>query len=329
MRFDAELLIVNRMGAKGFTGQTVDKVGVGGSELEVTQVAESVAALGHDVVVCAGELDACVVRGVRYEPWSWTDARPRRRVRTAVMWRMTPPPEVLADKYVCRATDVSCAPYAIHNRGLGQGWTELVCVSKWQARGFPFARVVHVIPPMMGGIDGPLPDKDPNLFVYASAPSKGLPLTREQWNAMCRKYPEAMAPLKLNVVLPGRSYTELPVVDPEERIELVGTPTVERYRWEIARAAGIFAVSGFAETFGGYGAFAERFGGRAHILALAGRCGMTEALVDGGRYLTTDRETFERQFLEALREPQPAVTVVERSPEALAPDWIRVLSLTA
>jgi hypothetical protein len=333
--FDADVLLWNRTGAKAFTGATVDRVGLGGSELEVVQIAEALTDLGCKCVVCSGEYEPCEVRGVRYEPFDFVEkSRPRRRFRAVYLERWSPCPEVFAEKYVVRATDVASDPYAVHHRGLGQGWTELVCVTKWHARGFPFARHKHVIPPIMDGIPE-MPAKDPNLFVYASAPSKGLPPSCSLWRQMKEKYPEAMGPLRLNVVLPGRSYTESPDLDTGDGgdIELVGTPTVEAYRMEIAKAAGLFYVSQFQETFCNAAAFAERFGGRAHVLALMGRCGMTEALApwkpeaDGGRFLTTDRETFERQFLEALADPPEAPVVVDRSRAALAPDWVRVLGL--
>ena len=70
-RFDADVLIYDRIGVKPYDGETVRSVGLGGSEIMVVQIAEGLAARGHRVVVASGVEDENDVAGVRYVPHSW------------------------------------------------------------------------------------------------------------------------------------------------------------------------------------------------------------------------------------------------------------------
>lgn len=335
--FAADVLLFNGIG-QPFSGETIRRIGIGGSELEVVQVAEALAARGHDVVVAAGIDEEVTVEGVRHVPAEWLATSPRRRFKALYVERWSELPRVFAERTVIRATDVCTPPYDVHNGILGRREAALACVSQWQARGFVFAKVKHILPPMLGAFPGTV-DKDPNLFVYASSPAKGWEPTRQEWHALKKIAKREGGDVgrfakgaRLAVVFPGRSFQDAPELGPEDLdagIEMVGVVTSEDYRREIAKAAALFYVGGFQETFGCCAAFAEKFGGRAHVLCYGGKCGLSEALANGGQFLTTDRETFEADVLEAFVDPPPPVAVEDRSPEALAPFWEKALGLPA
>lgn len=326
MSFDADVLMVCNMKVAPFDGQTTRTVGIGGSELEVVQIAEALAKRGHKVVCATGTEDDVQIEGVRYVPYEWLVSKPYRRVRAVYAERWTAFPEVHADKYVVRATDVCCPPYDVHNGALGRGFADLVCVSKWQAKGFVFAKRKHVIPPMYD--DLPAQDKVRHQFIYASAPTKGLEPTRLMWHELRRLEPKLMADATLAVVLPGRSFAEMPTLsdaDVDAGIYMVGVPTIDEYRKEIARSEGLFYVANFVETYGGVAAMAEIYGGRAHVLCLHGKAGLAEAVA--GPFVTTSRDQFASDFFRCLKTAPPPVTPEDRSPSALAPAWERVLEI--
>jgi hypothetical protein len=178
------------------------------------------------------------------------------------------------------------------------------------------------------GRDGSPPEKNPRVFVYASAPGKGLLTTLQLWRQMHRAHP-LMRPLRLRIVLPGLSYDLVPQVAETDGVEFVGAPSIAEYRRELAAAAGLFYVCDTQETFGNVAALVEKFGGRAHVLARFGKCGLEEALVDGGRYVTEDVDQFQRRFLAALAEPPRPAVVRDLSAAAVLPMWERALGLAS
>lgn len=332
MRYDADVVIINSLGP-AFTEQTIKEEGIGGSELEVIQLAQALtnsSYSGLDVVVANRPPLSDVIRGggLKYVPTIWPSGK---RVRAAVAWRATAfPPQVFADVMAVRPTDVSSPYYDVHLQKTVSGEAGLVCVSEWQAKGFPFARRKAVIPPMLDPT--PVTDFVPNRFVYASAISKGLPDTVEFWKHLKRKHVD-FAPAELLIALPGKSggSYELSEEDAEVfNISFAGATTVAEHRAAIA-SGHLFYVDTFQETFGCVAALAERSGRRAHVFAFHGRCGFAESVVDQ-RTVVTSPEEFERTVMEAWRGPSkyPSVAdkVMDRSPEALVADWIEVLGLT-
>src|SRR5580692_11571309 len=102
-----DVLLTNSLGP-GFTRKTTIEEGIGGSELEVTQVAHALARRGHEVVVACNVPDPIEEDDVQYVPIRAVDGL---RVKASVAWRTTPLPRVFADRIYVRATDVSTYQY--------------------------------------------------------------------------------------------------------------------------------------------------------------------------------------------------------------------------
>jgi hypothetical protein len=128
---DADVLLWNTVGASGFTGKTPD-AGLGGSELELLQIAEGLAERGHRVVAATGVRRSTTVRGVRYVPHGWAYGH-GRKVRALYIERCSPPPDVAADRVVVRATDTASPAYCMHMD------RTIAVNTHWQATGFRWA----------------------------------------------------------------------------------------------------------------------------------------------------------------------------------------------
>ena len=330
-----DLLIVNSIGP-GFTHSSVAG-GIGGSELEIVQVAHALARRGHKVTVANGVEKETTEEGVRYIPFSQANGLTAR-----ALWieRMTSPPHVRTQCIIVRATDICCPPYDVHKPMLEAGQARLVANTKWQASGFAYAREKIIIPPVIDlDLGGPVPDKVPGRFVYASAPMKGLVATLEMWRAYKTTHPNRylLKKAKLVIVLPGQSafYGDLPVPltdkDKEIGISYINAASLVEYRRLIASAEGLFYVARMQETYCCAAVFAEAYGTRPHILCLNGSGGIPEALVDSTLVTAQVRE-FERDFFKfwsAGKKPPPPMTgkVPDRSADALAPKWEAALGL--
>jgi predicted O-methyltransferase YrrM len=326
-----DLLIVNSIGP-AFTSKTEH---LGGSELEIIQVAHGLARLGHRVVVANAITKEVMDDGVRYIPFAAADGL---KVESLWIERSTQPPSIYAKRIVIRATDVFCAPYETHRGLLESGTAAVAFNTRWQGDGFSFAKEKILIPPILDyDLGGPAPAKVPGLFVYASAPMKGLVATLELWRGLHRKHKKVLRKAKLKLALPGQSgfYGDLPVTLTDEDksfgVSYAPSPNLTEYRRIIASAEGLFYGNRMPETFCCAGAFAERFGTRTHILCLNGMGGLGEALVNTS-LVTIDQVEFERSFMEAWqsaerREKWYATNVPNRSAEAILPQWEEALRL--
>lgn len=332
-----DVLLVNSIGP-GFTHRTKS---LGGSELELVQIAQGLAAHGRRVVVANGVDEEQVLDGVRYVPLSRlrTDET-LKRARCLYLERTTPidytAPDAQYDHVVVRATDIYFAGYDVHRNLLGtkKYKTTLAVNTRWQGKLFePLTKEYTVISPMLGPT--PKVERIRGRFVYASAPIKGLGPTLDEWRYLWRHFPRTMkaANPELIIVTPGHfDYygDKVPELTNEDlvdfRVSYKGSPSLEEYRAEIARAEGLFYVNQMPETYGNVAAFAERSGTRPHILCLFGKAGLEEALIDW-QWLTTDLISFREAFLDALKNPPDwkAPERPDQSPEAMIPKWDALL----
>jgi FkbM family methyltransferase len=336
MRVD--LLMVNDIGP-GFTSKTNP---LGGSELEMCQIATGLAARGRKVIVANNVTEETVCDGVKFIPIAQLKRgrlRPPSEAAQVLYLERTTSREHLPQWFtplrtIVRATDVYHKGYDVHVPL--KNWL-LVGVTQWHVDLFKSITTNaqrRVINPILGPI--PLVEKVRSRFVYASAPMKGLKATIDLWKQI---YPltstrRAYCQPELVIVTPGHfdfygdSMPQLTPRDREEfRIRIKGSPSIEDYRAEIARAEGLFFVlDGFVETYCNVAVIAERAGTRTHILALNGFGGIPEAIIDH-RWLTSDKSEFVQSFLEALKNPQDIreVRVDIRSSEALIPAWDELL----
>lgn len=320
-----DVLISNTLGP-GFTRKTTIEQGIGGSELEIVQLAHALAKRGHEVVVANGVGDPVEEEGVRYVPYSSVRGE---RVRASVAWRSTQLPPVFADRLYIRPQDVSSAPYDVHLSAMVFGGATLICGTQWHAKGFAFAKNKVVINPMLDAT-GPV-KKEPHRFVYASAISKGLQETVEFWKYLKGKHKD-FEPAELLIAVPGMSGGSYEADEAEMRrfnIKWAGVNPVEEHR-KIIASGHLFYLDMFPETFCCVAAIAERARSRTHIFCWHGKGGIPEALVNS-RLVVTDPKQFEGSVMTAWRDPDNpdwyASEVPDRTPEALAPVWEKVLGL--
>lgn len=317
-----DVLMFDRIGG-AFSRSSIDKGGLGGSELEMVQVATELAKRGHKVVVANGVTTPIDEEGVRYVPWQQA---PQYAPKKAFYIQRSSVPEAGSGlailpqvRIVVRANDVYCKEYDAHRAILETGRAALVANTKWQADLFTYAKEKIVIPPMLGEI--PVVGRSPGLFVYASGAMKGWDATIAMWRKLQEKYPDAMAGKRLVPISPG--WGKVPV---EEAVDGL---TPAEYRTWLATAEGLFFVNTMPETFCCAAALAERAGTRTHILCKAGFGGLTESVVHRA-YITENETEFEVKFIEALgRQPSRyADLLADLSPEAIGAEWEKVLGLT-
>lgn len=332
-----DVVLYNTVGP-AFTFKTIEAGGLGGSELEILQIAEGLTKRGYKVVIANGVTEETTERGVDFVPSRKIAALDG--AHSLYIERMSGMPAMpLVARTVVRATDVYCPPYDAQRPIFSRGGL-LVAVSNWQA--FLFDSLVppsqrRVINPILGPT--PPTDKVAGRFVYASAPIKGLDATLAKWRRLHRdaKGRGTMKKARLVIVTPGHfdfyadRMPKLSAADKAIGVSYEGSPTPEAYRAWIASAEGLFYVNTMPETFGNVAAFAERSGTRTHILCKSGLGGLSEAIVHH-ELLTENEGQFDRDFMAAWqgedRKPSDASLIPDRSVEALIPKWEMVLGLT-
>lgn len=327
-----DVVLWNTLGPP-FTYETAMNEPLGGSEYEMVQVAHALARRGHRVVVANGVRSPVDQAGVWYIPNRFDAVPAELRAGVRALWieRCSLPPEVKATTTVVRATD---CPVPEYDRVLPltvSGQATLVCNTQWHAKLFPFAKRKAIIPPMIG----PIPQKpvERGRFVYTCAPSKGLAQTLALWTGLKSNWPSELRGARLEVAIPGHSCTpdELEVLERAKEFDVSfhGALTCQGLRDFAAGAEGLFLVSAFSETFCCAAVIAELAGARTHILAMAGKAGIEEALSDSRR-LTRDPAGFVAQFMDDWTNgpsfpPRPPTK--DYSEDAIAKRWETLLGL--
>jgi hypothetical protein len=334
----SSVLFVDTMCPGGFSLSTTRERGTGGSELAIVQIATALAKRGHSVVVLSDRqesiprsdsLSAAKETGVVYGPLRWLEIIPEPDA--IVVSRATKVPEGYEEtkSIAVLAQDVYVPEYDSNLALLSRGVAQLVCISQWQADGFPFAKRKTVITPILEKPRAGL-EKIQGQFIYASAAMKGLPTTLWWWRHLHEAHPEAMGGTELVVTTPGYDEPDLDDIDRTPYARWLGVLPPAEARDAIAQSEGLFYASTMQETFCAIAAVAEAAQTRTHILCLRGRAGLDEALRNK-TLVTTSPLDFEQSFLAALERPEDpkwyAADTVDRSPEAIAPLWEQALGL--
>lgn len=172
-----------------------------------------------------------------------------------------PAPEIRADRTVTLASDtyhpVYARPHVVPH--------PVVWVSAWQQATFPTTFRGTVIPnPLPDHVyTRPIPAKDPHVFLYASAALKGLDATLREW-ARLRTETPGLHDARLRVLSPG--YDLVPeAAGHVPGVRVVGGLPFHKVVAEMDRAAGLFYVNDFPETFCIVAALAEARGARCHV----------------------------------------------------------------
>ena len=337
----SSVLFVDTMCPGGFSLSTTRERGTGGSELAIVQIATALAKRGHTVTVLIDQpsigfqqseprVIAAKEAGVMYAPLSWS-AFDLPEPDAIVVSRATKVPAGYEEtkSIAVLAQDVYVPEYDSNLALLSRGQAQLVCISQWQADGFPFAKRKTVITPI---IEKATPGivKTPGQFIYASAAQKGLPTTLWWWRHLHEKHPEAMGATELVITTPGYDDADLDDIERTPNARWLGVLPPAEARDAIAESEGLFYASTMQETFCAIAAVAEASSTRTHILCLRGRAGLGEALRNQ-TLVTSSALDFEQCFLGALKSPSDpqwyAADTVDRSPEAIAPLWEKALGL--
>jgi len=306
----------------------------GGSELYAVMLATELAKRGHKVALTHKGL-TFEAEGVQYVALpevsrSWARWWPTKALCVqrghaigVVMPHLPRTVSILAH-------DVYSPWYDVHRPVLESGRARLLCNSKWQSKGFRYARDNRVVYPMV--MPAPATEKVPGLFVYASSAIKGLDPSVARWRDFCKRYPAAMRGKTLVIVThPGwcdSHKRHAGYKDERAGISYAVAHDAATYRQIVASAEGLFFINTYPETWCNLAVIAEQSRTRTHILCKAGFCGIAEALSDMS--LVTDNERkFERDFFEHLGSPPPTRPLVDRSPAGAIASWEEALGLGA
>ena len=207
--YDTDVVIYDVVGG-AYTKASLGGPALGGSELEVVQIAHALAARGHRVIVANKIPEAVKIDSVRYVPHAEVVGM---RTKTLYVQRHSPAPvpAVEADRVCIRSTDMNEQAYRTHDALLSSGEAELLCVSQWQAGLFPHAKRRCIVPSPLGAM--PLVNKVPGRFVYASSPAKGLEATLGVWMALKAAHAQELADAKLLVASPNYRFGSVPDSD--------------------------------------------------------------------------------------------------------------------
>ncbi len=310
----------------GYTASSPSRAGLGGSEIEILQVAKGLTARGYRVVVANGVDSMRVDDGVTYIPHAQAWQHPPSKVLYLQRWST---PETRLEissgvRVLVRANDTYGAPYDAMRDLLTSGRVGLVTNTRWQAGLFGFAKDVTVIPPMLE----PMPHipKQPGLFLFASGAMKGFEATVTMWCDLKSRH-QVMQRLQLAVISPGWGIPRaLTSAESAAGIQYIGNLPSEEYRHWIAKAEGLFTVLDMPETFGCAAALAERAGTRTHILCRAGLGGLLESVQDQF-YVTENAEDFERDFIAALGQPPAYRDLPDLRPSSIMDRWMDTMRL--
>ena len=322
MTYDCDVLLMDTNGPPGgFAPLHNASKPTGGTEIHLTQLAEAFARAGFSTLAVS-DIPKAEQHGARYVPRRETS---RLRCRALISCGVGPLPiGVTTDRAVVLFTHAigRNVPHIQHLR-----YSDIICVSKWQASEAPFAWRVHPIRPIIDDViyDLPKVEKDPNKFVCFSAWWKGGAETLVVWEQIQRKPGQTLyvgSPYSQGTDLqarvervPGCIY--VPLENPRAVVEAMRD------------AAGVFRVSTTPETFGVTDAIAQLLGCRIHHWACGGVGGANEAL--GGEYVTADRAEFTRDFVTPSVSHGTDLDRAARMPnmraDVVIKEWIRIMRL--
>jgi hypothetical protein len=324
--YDFDVVIWDTIGG-AYTSESMNRAS-GGAEKEVVQVSEALAKRGFRVL-CLNKTDYEYRDKAYHGSVHWDNLSNAYAIRckTLIIQRYSTIPgssQVLPDRMVVRAVDVY-GPYHDHLSALTH-----LCLTEWSAQKFRAAgipaKVVHSMLDddyyELSGIE-----KTKGLFIYASAPMKGLNETRQKWANLKRRFPEDMAHCKLHVTTPG--YGKLSTMEYfessiENSIRLLGDLAPRELAKYMATCEGLFYINTFPETFCVVAAIANAVGCRVHVLAKNGISGIEEA-VNG--FLTEQEDIFDAMFLAGLHGDLPVPPPKDYRVSTVMPKWLDALHL--
>jgi glycosyltransferase involved in cell wall biosynthesis len=329
-----DLVIWDTVGG-AYTSESMARAS-GGSEKEIVQLAEGLAAKGLRVLCLNAtstnwtthHFEGDVEGRVRWDNFEM--AKMGVRCKTLIIQRYSTIPDVsrvVPDRMVVRATDVY-GNYYDHLSALTH-----LCVSNWQAEAFRDAAFPCVVVPAMLDDDYYELARTPKVrgrFIYASAWMKGLDETIKKWQLLRLEFAEEMRDCELHITSPG--YGKERYVFARENFKydksikfLDDLPPRELAKY-MATCEGLFYVNTWNETFCAVAAIAGAVGCKVHVLAKNGLAGMQEA-VRGA--FSEDEGHFDDCFIRALGKdigapllPQPDFRV-----STVLPQWLAALKL--
>jgi hypothetical protein len=301
--YDYDLIVWDTVGG-AYTPDRLSKP-TGGSEKEIVQLAEGLAAKGLQVACFNATPTEYAHSDASGGSVVWrglSAVNSPLRCRTLLIQRYSSAPglgKIFPDNTVVRANDWGLDYYQHHI----DACRTLICNTLWQAALFKGATTT-IVPPMLDDDYYELPktvSKVRGRFCYISAPMKGLKETLEKWINLKIRFPNEMVGCKLHVTSPGYGSVDLGLVrdlgtkSGVKFIEDLPPRDLAKYA---ATCDGLFFVNTYPETFCTTVAIAEAVGARVHVLAKSGLAGIPEAV--NSLLPTEDEKTFEDDFIGAI-----------------------------
>jgi hypothetical protein len=335
--YDFDLVVWDTIGG-AYTSKSVAEAAAGGSEKEVVQLAEGLAAKGYKVLCVNGDSHEPIA--FLSSPLTWAGREDVRdlaqetkralRCRTLLIQRYSGipgPHAIVADRMVVRATDV----YGDYHSHLAA--VDHLCVSEWQAAEFrKHGFFCRVIPPMLDDDYYELAGtpKVKGQFLFASAWMKGLPDTLDKWLDLRERFPAEMKLCRLRVTSPGYGKASN-VSRTDSSITYLDDLAPRDLAQEMAHCEGLFYVNTFPETFGAVASIMDAVGGVVFALEKNGKAGLQEASAYGSYGPDLER-LFDEDFIEFLKIPEHRGALAEEEPRDLRvstilPQWEAALRL--
>lgn len=313
-----------------FDGWTPELTGLGGSESQDILVLEALAARGLCVLSLNRIPSPAVRNGVRYVPLGLALAEGTLKTKTLILNRVSAlPMNIEAERVLIRATDVynDFSGYGIHEPLFTDGAVKptLVCVSEWQAKGFPadWPKVVipNMLPDWVYDEDRKKPRNAPaHAFIYASAALKGLQETINLFSDL-RKLP-AFKNATLDVCCPAYS---APGGINEPGVRYLGSLDFRELVAAYQKHRHLLHVSTFPETFGIAHVLAEVLGLCPIVMQSRGEDALSEVL--NATTVTANPGSFKTIINFMIAEPQE---VKPREPKdyrasTVIEQWLRLI----
>lgn len=245
-RIFADVILFDTVGTP-YDGNTVNHLGMGGSEWQSILLLEQFSKQGLKVI-CLNNLDGqSEVNGVLYisnkliHQYEWT-------CKTLIIHRFSNIPSIKHKKCVLWSTDLNNFMSLRFLEHLNNKNIELVVLSDFHRTRFSQEWNIHTIPFMIPdwiyNYSIPSVKKD---YVYASSMMKGYDETINYWSYL--KSNNYLGSKKLKVCLPGYDNISENLSIPELSIEYLGTLPLSDVVKTIAHSEGLFYINTVPETF--------------------------------------------------------------------------------
>jgi len=266
--FVFDVIIFDNIGMP-FTGSTPRLQALGGSELGVILVAESLARMNKKVLVLNNCKNPAFEYGVSYYPLSVLNYKKINCInlilnRTSELKNEN----LIFQNLFVYLQDIYTQEYINYFENIQRTYkdTVFITVSDWLLNNLPNTlnkKYIHnMIPDWVYNVEK---KKNYNRYIYCSAAFKGLKETIDFWNII--KKQNKFKKIELVVCNPGYDIVDQ-ILLKNNKINFLGTLKFSDMVYEMANCAGLFYVNTYPETFCNIAAIANALKIHTHILCL-------------------------------------------------------------